>query len=89
VREKIFRWVLRNHPEGCMLTKPQMITRCVLFPVQWVIQKNSAYDPLRDIWNIHGKKYTGKALYNLANANGEAFKVSQINGCTTLERIDT
>jgi hypothetical protein len=72
-----------------MLTKPQMIARCVLFPVQWVIQKDSAYDPQRDIWIIHGKKYSGQGLYNLANANGESFKVSQINGCTTLERIDT
>lgn len=88
MREKIFRWVLRNHPEGTILTRPQMFVRCVLFPVQWAIQRDSAYDPMRDIWNIHGKKYAGRALYDLASANGVIFKVSQKNGCIILERID-
>ena len=88
MREKIFRWMLRNHPAGKMLTTMQIIVRAILFPIQWAAQSSSAYDPMRDIWNIHGKKYTGSALYDLANAEGVVFKVSQVNGCTVLERID-
>ena len=85
MRTRFFRWLLRNHPEGMMLTKFQMLVRCALFPIQWMIQRDSAYDPTRDIWDIHGKKYAGRALYDLANAEGEIFKVRQINDCTTLE----
>ena len=89
MREKIFRWVLRNHPEGQALGTMKIIVRAILFPIQWLVRSSLAYDPVTDIWNIHGKKYTGKALYELANANGVIFKVSQVNGCTVLERVDT
>ena len=89
MRARFFRWVLRNHLEGVMLNRFQMLVRCALFPIQWMIHRDSAYDPMRDIWNVHGKKYSGRALYDLANADGETFKVRQINGCTTLEKVDT
>ena len=89
MREKVFRWLLRNHPEAMMLTKPQLFIRATLFPMQWLIRRHSHYDPMRDIWEIHGKKYSGKALFDLANANGATFKVKQVNDCTILERADT
>ena len=87
MRAVFFRWLIRNHPQGEILTKFQRLVRRIIFPIHWMIRRDSAYDPLRDIWNIHGKKYTGQMLYELANSDGETFRVSQANGCTILERI--
>lgn len=71
-----------------MLTKFQMFIFIVLFPVKWVIRRNLPYDPMRDIWHIHNKKYSGGALFALANADGISFTVKQVNGVTILERIN-
>ncbi len=89
MREQIFRRLLRNHPEGMMLTKAQMLIRAILFPIEWMIRRHSHYDPMRDIWLIHGKRYSGRALHDLANSDGQAFKVKQGNDCTVLEKINT
>lgn len=89
MREKIFRWVLRNHTEGMMLTKSQQIVRALLFPIEWLISSHNPYDPMRDIWVIHGKKYSGRMLYELAKADGLKVEIRQQNDCTVLVALDT
>ena len=89
MKEKIFRWVLINHPEGQMLTKFQVFVWAVLFPTKWLIRKHTPYDPIRDVWIIHNKKFSGRCLFDLANCNGESFRINASGDCVILERIDT
>ena len=56
--------------------------------MKWLTYKNMPYDPLRDTWTIHNKKYSGKALFLLANSNEKSFKIKQVNSVTVLEEIE-
>lgn len=90
LREKLWMYAIRSHAEGTMLTKPLMLVRAALFPLDtlyWKMSRNTGYQWESDTWNIHGVKYTGKALLDLSQAQGEIYRVTRKGDCVALERM--
>lgn len=92
MRDKFWRFAVRNHPEGEILTWWLMTLRTILFPLDtfyWRYGSKNGYDLRRNEWNIHGIKYTDEALRALSKSQGEVFKITKVGESITLERIDT
>ena len=82
MRTKIWKFVTRKQPEGAVLPGWLLIVRYVLYPADtfyWRMSKTRGYQPLTDTWNIHGVLYTETALRNLAEAQGEVYRITAAN----------
>lgn len=90
MRESIWMWVSRNHPEGMVLTKWLYLIKAILFPLKffyWKMSKAHGYQWETDTWNIEGVRYTGDALKAIAKAQGETYRITRINNYVTFERV--
>lgn len=68
-----------------------LMLRTFLFPLEifyWQMSKARGYDWQKDIWQIHGSKFSGHMLIRLAKAQGETFKIYSVNGVTYLENVE-
>lgn len=91
MRNLIWRFALQNHPEGQILSLPLLVLRALLFPLDffyWRMSEARGYCWRSNTWNIHGIRYTAETLKALAEAQDQVFRVTKVNGCVTLERID-
>ena len=91
MRNKIWKWLTRNVPEGCYLPRRLIAARAMLYPIEaarCMIMSNHPYQPLSDTWVIHGVRYSGRALVELANADGEAYRIRLVGDVVQLERLD-
>ena len=91
MRDLLWRFAVKNHPEGTILTKPLLALRALLYPLDyfyWKMSKTRGYQIESDTWIIHGVRYTGAALVALSKAQGEVFRITRIGECVTFERLD-
>lgn len=91
MRNKIWKFAVRNHPEGVILTKLLMTIRAILYPLDffyWRIGRSRGYQFESDTWNINGLRFTGAALRSLAEAQGETYRITRAGECVKLERLD-
>lgn len=92
MRDSLWRYAIKNHPAGTILTGPLLALRAVLYPLDffyWKMSKTRGYQLESDTWIIEGVRYTGEALRALANAKGETYRITRTRGCITLERVST
>ena len=90
MRHKIWNWLTRNVPEGCYLPRRLIAARAMLYPIEtvrWMIISNHPYQPLSDTWVIHGVRYSGLALLELAKADGQAYRICRVGDVVQLERL--
>lgn len=90
MREKFWRWLLEDYPEGCYLPKWAIVLRCILFPVKsffWLVDSHNPYDFITDTWNILGVKYSGNMLFMLSKANGETYRIYRHKDRVTMEKL--
>lgn len=91
MRKFIWKLATKNHPEGYVLTRPLLLLRAILYPLEWFywhMGKTRGYQYESDTWDIEGIKYTGAALRALAESQGEIYKITRTGDCITLERVD-
>lgn len=91
MRNKIWKYAIKNYPEGVILTRWLMVVRAILFPLDtfcWRYGSRHGYNPRYDEWRINGIRYTGAALRALAEAQGEIYRITRTGECVTLERVD-
>ncbi len=91
MRKFIWNKATDKHPEGCVLTRPLLILKAILYPLEWFywhMGKARGYQYESDTWDIEGIKYTGKAMRLLANSQGETYRITRVGYCITLERVD-
>lgn len=90
MRDIIWKAVRSKVPEGMMLPWWAMTVRAVLFPLSffyWRMSKTTGYQIENDIWLINGVAYSTEALWLLAMANGETYRVTRRGEMVTLERV--
>ena len=90
MRDLLWSFASKNHPEGMILTKPLLALRAILYPLDffyWKMSKAHGYQWESDTWNIEGVRYTGAALRALAKAQGETYQITRVGECVTLERV--
>ena len=66
-----------------------IVVRWLLYPLQMLIHKHQSYDPYCDVWTIHGRKFSGKMMSELANSEGLEVRINHVNGITTLTHLVT
>ena len=88
MRERIWEWVLRNHPEGTYLERRHLIIRWLLFPLDtfYYFKQNQVYDVRTDVWTIHGVKYTGHMMRVLTKADG-VYRFKYENNTVSITRL--
>lgn len=92
MRNKLWLFAIRNHPEGKVLSCKLLFLRAILFPLDsfyWRMSKSRGYNIMNDTWSIYGVVYSNKSLVKLSNAQGETFKVTRSGKCVILEKTDT
>lgn len=91
IRDHIWDIFVSRVPEGCIIPKPLLVIKSILFPIgflRYILSINHGYDWRSDIWNINGVKYTGKALRSIANSQGEIFRVIKKGEYVEMVRVD-
>jgi len=91
MRELIWELAIKRHNEATVLSKPLLILRAILYPLDffyWKMSDRRGYQWESDTWIIGGIKYTGATLRALSEAKGEVYKITAKNGCVNLERLD-
>lgn len=91
VRDRLWRFAVRNHPEGMVLTKPLKFVRAILYPLDtfyWRMRKARGYQWESDTWIIYGVRYSSVSLMALAEARGGTYRITRNGECVTLERIN-
>ena len=91
MRNKLWDFFTRNHPDGAILTRRLRIIRALLFPLDalyWKLSKSRGYQYESDTWVINGVKYSGKALRTLSHATGDVFEITRDNDILVVRRID-
>lgn len=66
------------------------VIRFALFPVDslyWMLSESRGYQFERDVWKIEGVTWSGRALRQLAQAQGHEFKVCRIDDVVYLVRL--
>lgn len=90
LKDRIWYFARRNHPEGMLLTTWLLIVRTILFPVQtfyWRTGDGIGYQWEHDLWIIDGVKYSSKALNILSQSHGEIYKIECNEGLVTLKQL--
>lgn len=91
MRNQLWKLATAKHPEGMILTRWLMVVRAVLYPLDsfyWKMSKSRGYQWQSNTWNIHGVRYTDDALRNLAESQGETYRITRTGECVTIERLD-
>ena len=90
MRNKLWRWFARNHPEATILSGRLLIIRSILYPVDTLYWRHSVltgYQWDRDIWIIEGVKYSGAALRMFAESEGEIYRIKRTGSVLTVEQL--
>lgn len=90
MRDALWRWLLAGLPEGALLPRWALVARAVLFPLDtfyWHMHRSRGYRLENDTWVIRGVTFSGLALYWLAQAQGETYRVTRTGDTVTLERV--
>lgn len=90
MRDKLWNLAKANQPECMLLPRWLLVIRAILYPLDffyWHMGKTRGYQLESDTWNIYGVCYTGEALRALADAQGEAYRITRTGECVTLERL--
>ena len=90
MRKRIWYFVRRKIPEGMILPRWALIVRATLFPLDffyWWMSQQTGYQCQTDTWLIDGVEYSGRSLFLLSNAHGEAYRVSRTGKTVTLELV--
>lgn len=91
MRNQLWKLATAKHPEGMILPRWLLVIHAILYPLDfvcWQMGKTSGYQWESDTWKIYGVRYTGAALRALAEAQGEAYRITRTGECVTLERLD-
>ena len=91
MREKIWSFARRNHPEGVFLSRPLMVLRALLFPldfVRWWAWQSSGYDPTMDVWIIDGVKYSGEMLRLLSKSSGDLYRFHRQGDVILIQKVE-
>ena len=91
MRDKLWKWATVKQPAGVILPRWLVVVRAILYPLDtfyWWYGRQNGYNPQYDEWRIHGVRYTGDALRNLADAQGETYRITRSGEVVTLERVD-
>ena len=87
MRNAIWEFARRNHPEGQILTPWLMAVRCMLFPLDmfyWKMSRTRGYNWDSDTWVINGVHYSGAAMRQLANPRGETYRIEGVGATITM-----
>lgn len=90
MKQKLWRFLTKNIPEGSYLPKWAMITRFVLFPIDsfyWIHSKQCGYDFYTDTWRIGCVRYSAGSLETLAKSQGETYKITRQGDTVILKRV--
>lgn len=90
MRDTIWRRVRANVPEGEILPWWALAARAVLYPLDflfWRLGKKRGYQLESDTWLIGGIRYSSTALHLLAQAKGEAYRVTRSGDTVIFERV--
>ncbi|MFN8696311.1 MAG: hypothetical protein ACK5XE_08350 [Burkholderiales bacterium] len=92
MREKLWRYVCRNIPEGTILPKWALVFRALLFPIDffyWRTSMATGYQFESDIWLIGGVRFSARSLRAISKAKGETFKITSVgDGVIVFTRVD-
>lgn len=90
-RNSIWQAIIKKIKYGRNLPRWAIFIRCVLFPLDsffWYMSKSTGYQPFTDTWIIDGEKYTGEFFYHISKADGDAYRITRIDGVITFKKID-
>ncbi len=90
LRQAIWNFAIKNHPEAMLLSRPLIILRAVLFPldtIYWKINTKTGYQWLKDTWIIEGVEYSGKVMRDINNSNGKVYRITRVGNCVHFERL--
>ncbi len=80
LRNRLWRYLRRNHPEGCHLTRPLLAARAVLFPIDFIRWKLSAIDGFdwhTDSWVLDGVRFSHGSILMLTRSVGQTFTATR------------
>ena len=78
-------------PQGCILPIWLRIVYVCIFPLQGLriaLGPSNGFDIMRNVYTIHGVEVAAVAFLHLSRANGELYRIRNINGICTLERVE-
>lgn len=90
MRDIIWNAVRSKVPGGMILPWWALTVRAVLFPLDffyWRMSKTTGYQLENDTWLIGGVTYSAKALWLLARAQGETYRVTRTGEKVTMELV--
>jgi hypothetical protein len=90
MKDMIWSAVRSKVPEGMILPWWALVVRAALYPLDffyWRLSQARGYQWQNDTWVIEGVTYSGAALRNLAQAQGETYRVARSGDTVTLERV--
>lgn len=90
MRDCLWSFAIKNHQEGSILTKPLLVLRAILYPLDffyWKMSKTRGYQWESNTWTIGGVRYSDAALRAFASAQGETFRITRSGDCITVERV--
>jgi len=76
MRDKLWQFARRNHPEGEILTRWLKVVRWVLYPLDtlfWKMSQTRGYNWDRDEWIIHGVRYSPVVFKTLAKPDPDRY----------------
>lgn len=90
MRNKLWRFIQRNYPEGVELSGWRRTIKAILFPLKytcWKVGKTHGYQWDYDDWIIGGVRYNDYLFDILSKARGEIYKITNEGGRCIFERI--
>lgn len=90
LRARLWRLATSRQTEGAMLPPWLLLVRAILYPCDffyWWMNSTRGYQVGTDTWIIEGVRYSGRALKELANAQGETYRITRSGECVTLTRV--
>lgn len=91
MKNTIWKWLTRKHPEGAILPTKLLVLKAILFPLQfiaWKLGTTYGYSWEDDTWLIGGLRYSGAAMQMLADSQGEVYRIVRRGDVVTLTRVE-
>ncbi len=92
-RLMIWDWILEKakHPQATKLPIWLRHVYTILFPLlsfYWYMNKSNGYQPMTNVWLIHGKKYSDNIFRHFTIGSDNTFKIIHSDDVVTIQVID-
>ena len=90
LRDRLWLWTMRNHNEVAIMHVWQRVVFAVLHPktaLQYWLY-DGPYDPCRDVWTIHGVRFSGRFLRDICGPEWVTYRMRREGDHVIIQRVE-